>query len=113
VTNVRDWLLERVENLIVGFDKPGKNQRDQMGINGMRNLFENNQLPGVTPDEALKLGDKVHHILPALEDGERYELVGLSDGRTAVTIERGSNQESADEERPTTHDPFSNRNRIG
>jgi len=60
-----------------------------MGIDGMRNLFENNEVPGVTPEEALKImfGDNLRHVLPALESGLKYKLIGLSDGRTAVTVE--------------------------
>lgn len=51
-----------------------------------RNMFENNK-PEVSPEEALKLGDKLHAIMPHLAAGYRYELTQLEDGRTAVVVE--------------------------
>lgn len=48
-----------------------------------RNVFENNT-PEVTPDEALKYGDKLVALLPLPEQGKRYELVELSCGRIGV-----------------------------
>jgi len=43
-----------------------------------RNAFENNTT--VTPEEALKYGDKLVALLPHLEPGEHYEIVNLTAG---------------------------------
>ena len=45
-----------------------------------RNAFENNA-PELTPEEAMKYGDK---LVVLLEEGQRYELVELSCGRIGV-----------------------------
>lgn len=54
----------------------------------MRNRFEHNDAePEITTEEMDRLGDKIHMILPALQEGYRYELTKLSDGSVVVTIE--------------------------
>ena len=52
----------------------------------MRNAFEENDKPEA--QEFMKLYDKILTILPPLPEGERYELVKLHSGRTAVTVEK-------------------------
>lgn len=54
-----------------------------------RNVFERNPQFGttptvVTPEEALKYGDKLVALLPNLEDGEYYEIVKLTAGTGIV-----------------------------
>lgn len=48
-----------------------------------RNAFEDNT-PEVTPEEALKYGDKLVALLPLPEQGQKYEFVELSCGRIGV-----------------------------
>lgn len=52
-----------------------------------RNAFENND-PKVTQEEALELGDKVHSLLPPLAEGYHYDLTQLTNGRSAVVVEK-------------------------
>lgn len=52
-----------------------------------RNAFESNA--GVlTPEEALKYGDKLVAFLPLLKDGEHYEIVNLTAGTGIVKHDR-------------------------
>lgn len=51
-----------------------------------RNVFENNTV--VTPEEALKYGDKLVALLPRLEPGEYYEIVELTAGTGIVKHDR-------------------------
>jgi hypothetical protein len=48
-----------------------------------RNVFENNT-PEVTPEEALRYGDKLVALLPHLKQGEHYEIVNLEAGTGIV-----------------------------
>lgn len=52
-----------------------------------RNAFENNTTV-VTPEEALKYGDKLVALLPHLGDGEYYEIVNLTAGTGIVKHDR-------------------------
>ena len=56
-----------------------------------RNVFENNHNDTVEVPltDLTRLGDKLYTILPLLEDGSRYQLDTLSNGRVAVVIEKG------------------------
>lgn len=53
-----------------------------------RNVFDGNRSAEVSVEEALKLGEKLHTVLPELAEGYRYELVKLTNGRTVVVVER-------------------------
>ena len=56
-----------------------------------RNLFEENDNPEA--QEFMEIGAKeVQTILPALPEGYRYELVKLSNGRTAVVVEKNASE---------------------
>ena len=60
-----------------------------------RNAFEENE-PVVTDEEALKYGDKMTAVLPKLGEGEYYEVVDLSDGRTGIVRQKaGTVEETA------------------
>ena len=56
-----------------------------------RNVFENNHndTVEVLMTDLNRLGDKLYTLLPLLEDGSRYQLETLSNGRVAVVIEKG------------------------
>lgn len=56
-----------------------------------RNVFENNHNDTVEVPlvDLNRLGDKLYTILPLLEDGSKYQLETLSNGRIAVIIVKG------------------------
>lgn len=67
-----------------------------------RNVFENNEKPEVTQEEALELGDRVNALLPPLAEGYHYSLTKLTNGRTAVIVDQDETTEPSIDE----HDRF-------
>jgi hypothetical protein len=75
-----------------------------MGIRGMANLFENNELPDKsqyldTVDEKALENTKVMSILPDNNPGKHYEFRALSDGRIAVIDVENDKQELSEREK--------------
>lgn len=76
--NIVDSILSRLD-----FETNNEDPVNNMSMNA----FEKN-LPEVTPEEAMKYGDKVVAFLPPLGDGEYYEIVKLTAGLAVVKHQR-------------------------
>lgn len=66
--------IDGIENLI-----------DKKGITVSRNAFEHNEAE-IPHEELMELSDKMFALMPALPEGQQYELRKLGDGRVAVII---------------------------
>lgn len=51
----------------------------------MNNIFENNEQPAIIHGP-MGDGSKLYSVLPALPDGQHYELRKLVDGRVAIAV---------------------------
>jgi hypothetical protein len=52
----------------------------------MSNIFENNERTEAIHKASVAEGNKLYSVLPALPNGQRYELRDLADGRVAIYV---------------------------